>query len=142
MTEQGKIPELSRQLIDQLTTDERAELIERLITADRQHPLPPRAAGIVCSAGMQAVTRSVNTQTCDHSALDELGEVLFYGLDSFMVAFEAASYHAEGSRGHGPSGMWERAHFDALNLRDRVSAAVRKSHSWSDQLPTYIAELT
>jgi hypothetical protein len=135
---------LAEQLLKDLTPNQRAELIERLLLPDRgkASPLSPRDAGIVCSAGMSAVARSLNASiTHTHADLDELGEALFYGLDSFCPALQTVAHFAEGSRGHGPSGMWERASFDVLNVRDRVSSAVRESHNWGDDYPSYVQEI-
>ncbi|WP_392838743.1 hypothetical protein [Streptomyces sp. LN500] len=134
---------LAEQLLKDLAPNQRAELIERLLLPDRDKvsPLSPRDAGIVCSAGMSAVARSMKASiTHTHADLDELGEALFYGLDSFWSALETAAHFAEGSRGHGPSGTWERASFDALNVRDHVAEAVRKSHEWGDDYPSYVQE--
>jgi hypothetical protein len=133
------VEDLANQLLAELSASQRAELIERLLrpglTADG---LSPRDAGIMCSAGMFAVSRSLNKLEIAASDLDELGEAIFYGIDTFTSALDRATNHSEGSRGHGPRSRWERAAFDALNLRDHVGAAVRDSYEWSDSAPSYI----
>jgi hypothetical protein len=133
--------DLAEQLLGGLTPAQRAELIERLLLPDRGKatPLPLKDAGTVCAAGMSAVTRSMNSSAAHTPTdLDQLGEALFYGLDSFCAALETAAHHAEGSRGHGPSGMWERASFNALNLRDCVAQSVRETHDWDDTAPSRV----
>lgn len=130
---------LAEQLLKDLNPIQRAELAERLMRPDRAKSaaFTPRDAGIVCSAGMSAVSRSVR-ETTTRTDLDELGEALFYGLDTLTSALDAVTDLADGSRGHGPKGKWQRAAFDALNLRDHVSAAVRDSHKWGDEFPSHM----
>lgn len=136
----SNVEALAKQLLKDLTLSQRAELIERLLRPGGidDAGLSPRDAGIACSAGMSALSRSLNKPMLPHTALDQLGEALFYGLDTFTSALDRATNHAEGSRGHGPHSRWERAAFDALNLRDHVAAAVRDSHEWADSAPSYV----
>ncbi|MGW7200687.1 hypothetical protein [Streptomyces chryseus] len=131
---------LAKQLVTDLTASQRAELIERLLLPARNEgdALSLSDAGITCAAALAAVSRSLSTPTVKAAELDAMGEALFYGLDTFVSAPDRAADASEGDRGHGPRSQWEHARFDALNLRDHVQYAVRKSHMWSDTAPSYI----
>ncbi|MEU6054195.1 hypothetical protein ABZ829_27715 [Streptomyces xanthochromogenes] len=130
------IEALAAQLTVDLTNEERARLLMLLAQAGGHDPdvvLAPRLAGQVCSATLSTVTRSLNTQrqVTQHD-LDQMGEALFYGFDSFYTAMESATRDATGDRGRGLAHWWCRASYDALNLRDHIGHAVSKDYEWSD----------
>lgn len=130
---------LAQQLADTLTEEERAELLERLLSSPtvRDRPLSPRAAGIVCTAAMGAVSASIRRQPTMED-FNQLGEALFYGLDGLNGTLEEIASLADGEPGHGPSGVWLRAAYDALNLRDHVGRAVQDAYVWGESYPSYV----